>query len=194
MLRALLKIPGRITRMPILLHVAAIPVVFAGFNWIKAALDKSYAASQHPVDYATGQTTFSGPMIKTYYAHMESAGTLDIYRTTQMIDFGFLALLGVLGLLIACLFARLGREESWARTIGMLAGLSIVVGAIMDALENLMSFVLLADPSGFADWLALPYSAFAVAKFGFITLGMFGILLCILFVVIGRLTKRPALA
>ena len=40
-----------------------------------------------------------------------------------------------------------------------------MVGALADAVENLISFAMLADPQGFADWIALPYSAFAVLHY-----------------------------
>lgn len=52
------------------------------------------------------------------------------------------------------------------------AGLSVMLGATFDAIENLISFVMLANPQGFANWIALPYSGFSAAKFALITLGM----------------------
>ena len=80
---------SQIIALPIWAHTGAAVATVVGFNWIKARLDASYAASQHPVDYGTGQTAFNGATIKGYYAHMIETGTLDIYRTTQLIDFGF---------------------------------------------------------------------------------------------------------
>lgn len=179
--------------LPIWGHAAATIASFAGFQKVKAALDASYAASRHPVDYATGQTSFDAARIKGFYAHMQTEGTLDIYWRTQMIDFGFLALLGLSGLLLGCLVARFGRDNSWARRMGLIAAACFVAGACMDALENLTSFVMLADPQGFADWLALPYSGFAVVKFALITAGMGAVLISLALTATGRLMRRPVI-
>jgi hypothetical protein len=179
--------------LPIWAHAALTAGAFVGFQRAKAALDASYAASRHPVDYATGQTGFDAEKIKGYYAHMQGEGTLDIYVRTQQIDFGFLVLLGLTGLLLGTLVARAGRSDSWGRKIGCLAGLSFVLGAMMDASENLVSFVMLADPQGFAAWLALPYSGFAVVKFVLITAGMAGILISLAATTTGRLSGRPVI-
>jgi len=46
------------------------------------------------------------------------------------------------------------------------------LAGISDAIENLISFILLASPLDFPNWLAIPYSAVAVIKFGFWTIGM----------------------
>jgi hypothetical protein len=63
----------------------------------------------------------------------------------------------------------------------------------MDALENLTSFVMLADPQGFADLLALPYSGFAVVKFALITAGMAAVLISLALTATGRLSGRPGI-
>ena len=68
-----------------------------------------------------------------------------------------------------------------------------MTGAAFDALENLVSFVMLADPQGFADGLALPYSTFAVAKFVCLASAMALVLVTLLLVVAGRIMHRPAL-
>lgn len=173
----------------ILLHTVLTAAVFVGFNVVKNELDASYAASNHPVDYATGQTTFSGEAIKGFYAHMQELGTLDIYVKTQIIDFGFIAMMMLMGLFIGALVSRVGPDGGYGRRIGKLAGLSVICGAVFDIIENLFSFVMLANPTNFADFIALPYSASAVFKFALIALGL---LLVILSIVAG-LYERIAL-
>ncbi|MGH1356095.1 MAG: hypothetical protein ACRBBS_13560 [Thalassovita sp.] len=179
--------------LPVWAHAALTAVAFSGFQWIKTLLDASYAASNHPVDYATGQTTFDATRIKEFYAHMQAQGSLDVYVRTQQIDFGFLILLGLSGLLLGTFVARAGRRDSWARRIGCLAALFFIGGALMDASENLVSFVMLNDPQGFAGWLALPYSGFAVVKFALITAGMGAVLISLLTTATGRLFRRPVI-
>lgn len=189
----LIRFLTRLTTLPLWSHVVLTAGVFGGFQWIKSKLDQSYAASLHPVDYATGQTGFSGETIKGYYAVMQDAGTLDVYRTTQLIDFGFLIALGCFGALLATLVARIARLDSWGRRLGVFAGLSAIMGACCDAIENGWSFVMLANPDGFSNWIALPYSGFAVAKFGFITLAMALVVISLICTAAGRILSRPAL-
>ena len=181
----------RVMSLPLIVHVLCACAVVFGFQWVKGKLDASYAASNHPVDYATGQTTFSGETIKGYYATMQEAGTLDVYWQTQFIDFGFILAIACMGLFVATLVARFGRPGSWARRLGLFAGVAALLGALCDAIENGWSFVMLSDPTGFADWLALPYSAFASAKFALIACAMFALLASLLATVIGRATRKP---
>lgn len=163
---------NKITHLPLRAHMALAVFSVGWFQWAKSKLDASYAASQYPVDYVTAQTSFSGKTLKEYFATMSEAGTLDIYVRTQMIDFLFiLGFLGI-GLFVCTLFARLGRPQSLGRRLGTIAGLAVIAGGLCDMIENAWSFVMLANPSDFADWLAIPYSTFAAVKFGLIALGL----------------------
>lgn len=40
------------------------------------------------------------------------------------------------------------------------------LAGVFDLRENILSFITLANPLSFADWLVYPYSSFAVVKFG----------------------------
>ena len=107
----LTKFMKKIISLPVLAHIALAVITMSWFQWAKGKLDASYAASLHPVDYLTGQTRFSGEMIKGYYATMSDAGTLKVYVTTQLIDFGFiLGFLGI-GLFVCTLIARHDRKR-----------------------------------------------------------------------------------
>ncbi|WP_022703743.1 hypothetical protein [Pseudorhodobacter ferrugineus] len=183
----------RLLNLPILAHITLAIGSFVWFQWAKGKLDASYAASMHPVDYMTGQTSFSGEKIKGFYATMVQAGTLDVYVTTQLIDFGFILGFVGIGLFVCTLIARLSQGSSIGQKLGLFAAASFLLGALCDAIENLWSFVMLANPATFADWLALPYSAFAVLKFGFITLGMALVIASLVCALLGRVLKRPNL-
>ena len=50
----------------------------------------------------------------------------------------------------------------------------------LDVLENLVSFVMLNDPTDFVDWLIVPYSSFAAAKFGIYAIGYLWIIAALL--------------
>jgi hypothetical protein len=188
-----LSLTTRITTSPIWIHVTAAAGSVALFQGVKGALDRSYAESMHPVDYVTGQTSFDAATIKGYYAIMEEAGTLGVYGRTQIIDYGFIVAMCCLGLFVFTLIARLGREGSLGRRIGIWAGLVVLMGAICDAIENGWSFVMLANPTDFANWLALPYSGFASVKFALITLGMLILVISVVTSIAGRLIKKPSL-
>ena len=183
----------RVATLPLWMHAGAAITTFVGFGWIKGRLDASYAASKHPVDYATGQTSFNGEIIKGYYAQMLEFGTLDVYRTTQLIDFGFILAIACMGIFVCTLVARVSRKGSWGRRIGLAAGLFALLGAACDAVENGWSFVMLANPTDFSNWLALPYSAFASVKFALIATAMLCLITSIVLAAAGRLTKRPGI-
>lgn len=128
-------------------------------------LDSSYAASKFPVPFYVGQTAFDGQIIKGYYQHLLNEGTLDIYIQTQFIDFAFIVSAYAFLLLLLASATRLMKP-------GKLKNLSWVLtfvfssAPIFDVLENAVSFIMLANPLTFPDWLAYPYSTFAVTKFG----------------------------
>ena len=185
------KIFKHIITIPLWIHISAAIATLIGFRWIKNILDASYTASKHPVDFAAGQTTFNAETIKGYYAHMTNQGTLEVYQMTQIIDFGFILAMLCMSLFVCTLVTRTARTDSWGRGIGLLASLAIGVGAVCDAIENGISFIMLAKPTDFSDWLAMPYSAFASLKFALIALGMLSIILCLVMIIAGRLLKKP---
>ena len=167
-----LSLMTRITALPIWVHVTAAVGSVALFEVVKGALDRSYAALMHPVDYVMGQTSFDATTIKGYYATTEEAGTLGIYVRARIIDYGFIVAMCCLALFVFTLIVRLGRDGSVGRRIGIWPGLLVWMGVICDAIENGGAFVMLANPTGFADWLAFPYSGFASVKFALIALSM----------------------
>lgn len=184
------KLFDRIIALPIWVHAAGSVGAIAYFQWVKGILDANYAASGHPVDYATGQTTFDAGMVKGYYALMQEAGTLGVYVRTQVIDYGFILAMICMALLVFTLVARLGLEGSWGRRLGLLAAVAVIAGAVCDAIENGISFVMLANPTEFADWLVIPYSGFASIKFVLIALGMLLLIASLITGIIGRLFSK----
>ena len=172
-------------------HAALAALSILWFQWINVKITASYAASQHPVDYFTGQTSFNAQTIKGYYAAMTDTQTLDVYVTTQIIDTGVIIGFACLGLFACTLIARLSRAGSFGRKAGLLGGMSYIFGAVSDATENGFSFIMLSNPAGFADWLAIPYSLFASIKFGFVTLAMALAIISLILATLGRAMKKP---
>ncbi|WP_341675468.1 hypothetical protein [Niveibacterium sp. SC-1] len=144
----------------------SVPVALVLRGLAMNILNASYAASRYPVPYHVAQLSFSAERIKGWYATMIQLGTLQTYVHTQNIDFLFIAsvaLLHPLALLaVSRLFPLLSRGRSWL--VG--AALISLIAPLCDALENLVSYVMLADPTGFAPAWAWVYSSFSAVKFG----------------------------
>ncbi|MBK1878291.1 hypothetical protein [Pelagicoccus mobilis] len=137
-------------------------------------LDSFYDRSKFPVPFYVGQTTFDAAELKGYYAHMINEGTLGIYVQTQLVDFVFMAASFVFLLILAGTALRTLPAAIRESKFGNFAKAMLWVmplAPVFDAIENLTSFVMLANPQDFAYWLVYPYSSFAVVKFALFGLG-----------------------
>lgn len=180
----------RITNLTTITHVLLTLVAFGAFRATNIVLDQMYARSQFPVPYQEGQTEFSGELIKSYYQVMIDAGTLNIYWQTQLFDYLFMAAMFLWGITMPLLVRRLYTKGSWPYRLASFAALSIPFGAAMDAVENLISFVMLAQPLTFPDWLAPIYSSFAAAKFAGIGSGYIAVFVSLILFAIGFLWSK----
>ena len=158
------SITHRTLSLPIAVLVAATLVSALVQTLVQAVLNGFYARSGYPVPYYVGQTSFDASKLEGWYSTMDAAGTLGIYWQTQFVDFGFVAATALLHFALLMLVARLLPEGAWRRVaLGF-----VVVGLAapaFDALENLASFVALANPIDISPALAVVYSTFAVLKF-----------------------------
>jgi hypothetical protein len=68
------------------------------------------------------------------------------------------------------LVSRLFEVDSFGRRWMEVIALLSAVAPLADTLENMVSFVMLYDPAGFPDSLALVYSSLAATKFTFFIL------------------------
>lgn len=128
-------------------------------------LDELYVASQFPVSFFEGQTTFNAEKVKSYYTTLIERGTLDRYVWVQIADYGYMAtVLAGFFALTAAIYRSLPAGH-WLKGASFAMIFIASTAPMFDALENAVSFVMLADPLGFADWLVYPYSGFACAKF-----------------------------
>lgn len=145
-------------------------------NW----LDGLYTLSQFPVPFFVGQTTFNAVELKGYYAVLLELGTLDRYIGVQIADYAFMVTVFIsFFALMAAIYRSLPKHnglQTFARAMLVIAPLA----AVFDAVENAVSFVMLANPTGFADWLVYPYSSFAVIKFAIFVLSYLWALVALL--------------
>ena len=128
-------------------------------------LDPLYVQSQFPVSFFVGQTTFNAQELKSYYAVLLERDTLNDYVWVQIADYLFMLTVFISHIaLMAAAYRSLPNStllKKWGWAMIFIAPMA----AGFDALENLVSFVMLANPRDFADWLVLPYSSFASLKF-----------------------------
>ncbi|MEM9612271.1 MAG: hypothetical protein AAGA59_05035 [Actinomycetota bacterium] len=173
-------------------HTAAVAGAFAALAVVNTVLNELYARSGFPVSYAEGQTTFDGGRLKEFYAVVLDEGSMGFYWATQLFDYVFMAAFALFGLAAASRLVRAAEARSQPRTATLAAAGAgaAVAGAGLDAIENLISFVMLAQPRTFADWIALPYSTAAAAKFAAVTVGMACLLLATAATAVAALTGR----
>ncbi len=144
---------------------------FAVCRFTMTWLGGLYQASLFPVSIFEGQTTFNGDLVKSYYAVLLENGTLGKYIGVQLLD--FLLMLTMFAAL-ACMTIAAYRSVPDNKIIKNIAWFIVIAAPLapfFDALENFVSFFMLADPLHFPNWLAMPYSTFAVTKFALSGLG-----------------------
>ena len=137
----------------------------AASQWLNA----SYASSKFPVPYFEAQLSFDHLKLKTWYAALTALGTLSIYTQTQHIDFVFIISVLLLHFFALLFAAKLIPASSKWHKLSLIAALASTIAPLADALENLVSYLMLLNPIDFNSYLALIYSSFAAVKFAFFT-------------------------
>ena len=148
--------------VPVLIAATIVSAILQAIA--QAVLNTFYERSGYPVPYYVGQTSFDAAKLEGWYATMRSAGTLDVYWQTQFVDFAFIAATALLHLALLALVARLLPAGAWRRTAVALLVVGLLAPAF-DVLENLASFVALANPTDISPIVAVVYSSFAALKF-----------------------------
>ena len=159
-----------------LLAVASLVISQLTMGWLNGL----YLASQFPVSIYEGQTAFSGETIKGYYATLMDLGTFGKYVWVQIADYAFMLTVFISMLFTMIALYRLVPERSFLKPIAKAMIFIAPLSAVSDALENLVSFFMLANPENFANWIAVPYSTFAVTKFALFSLSYLWIGIAIL--------------
>jgi len=160
------RISATLVRLPVPLLVTVTAAGFVAQRVTQTVLDTFYARSGYPVPYYRGQLSFSADRLEGWYAAMLDAGTLDVYRQTQLVDFGFIA---ATALFFTALLAVVARAFPAGHRGRRLATALVPLGLaapLFDVIENLVSFVMLADPTEISQPVAIAYSCAAAVKFG----------------------------
>ena len=116
------------------------------------------------------QLGFNAEIIKNYFSLMGPA-SMGLFVTANLIDYIFMLSYGIF-------FYSVARLISWdynggiPKRVGDLLAYMGVIAAALDGIENVFLLSMTADPVGFAAWLALGHSSFALAKFLFMYAAM----------------------
>ncbi len=138
------------------------------FNvWASKTLTASYIASKFPVPYFVAQLSFNPEQLKAWYSSLIELGTFDVYLRTQHIDSLFILSVLMLHGFALVLISRMFAANTKGRKIMVICALLSAIAPIADQLENLVSYIMLANPRDFAVSLAYIYSSFAAIKFAF---------------------------
>ena len=116
------------------------------------------------------QLGFNAEIIKSYFSLMNPT-EMGLFITANLADYLFMLFYGIF-------FFSAARLISWnyKRGLPKRIGLSLawvgVMAAVLDGIENVFLLLMTADPVGFAGWLAIAHSSFALAKFLFMYVAM----------------------
>ena len=116
------------------------------------------------------QLGFNAEIIRNYFSLMNPTD-LGLFITANLADYLFMLFYGIF-------FFSAARLISWnyKRGLPKRIGLSLawvgVIAAVLDGIENVFLLSMTADPVGFAGWLAIAHSSFALAKFLFMYVAM----------------------
>jgi hypothetical protein len=144
-------------------------VALIGNVWATKLLDTAYAESRFPVPYWQAQLSFDHLKLKGWYEFLIKHQTLDLYVHTQLIDFIFIASVLILHAAVLLALSRAMPSHSNARQALIWAALISAIAPLADAVENGISFIMVANPTGFEPLLAIAYSSVAAIKFGMFT-------------------------
>ncbi|TXT65035.1 MAG: conserved membrane protein of unknown function [Promethearchaeota archaeon] len=145
---------AKILKRIIIGAVILLIIVYPFMSWY-------FMVSAFPVGFFESQLSFNGEILKIYY----STTNIDLYRIGQLLDYGFMVSYGLLFFSVSLIIARKFENESKGRQVGSIIALIGVFAAICDGIENLFILIMLVDPLGFPNIIAIIHSVFALIKY-----------------------------
>jgi hypothetical protein len=116
------------------------------------------------------QLGFNAEIIKSYFSLMNPTD-LGLFITANLADYLFMLFYGIFFFSAARLIS-LNYKRGIPKRIGLSLAWVGVIAAFLDGIENVFLLSMTADPVGFAGWLAIAHSSFALAKFLFMYVAM----------------------
>ena len=149
----------------VLIAAAALATNFVATDFLNGA----YAASGFPVPYWEAQLSFDHEKLKGWYSFLLGKQALGRYLYAQYVDFAFIGSVLVLHTSALLAVSRAFPPLSQYRQAMIWAALLSMIAPLADAVENAISFIMLANPTSFEPMLALAYSSVAALKFAMFT-------------------------
>jgi len=116
------------------------------------------------------QLGFNAEIIKNYFSLMNPA-ELGLFITANLVDYLFILFYGIFFFSTARLISW-NYKSGFPKKIGLSLAWVGVIAAVLDGIENMFLLFMTADPVGFASWLAIAHSSFALTKFLFMYVAM----------------------
>jgi hypothetical protein len=149
------------TRLLVTLLAAAVALAMVGQVWLQA----TFATVRHPMSLGVANTTADAETVRGWFRVLIAEGTLDRMVATELVDLVWVAGVVASVVLLTLLAARSleGRNPPAARLLRRLAPWTAFAPGL-DAVENGLSLVMLADPLGFPAPLAAAHAAVSWVK------------------------------
>ena len=116
------------------------------------------------------QFGFNAETIRNYFSLMTSTD-MGLFIAANLADYLFMIFYGLFFFCAARLISW-NYKSGLSKRIGLSLAWVGVLTAVLDGIENVFLLSMTADPVGFAGWLAIAHSSFAVAKMLFMYVAM----------------------
>jgi len=110
------------------------------------------------------QLGFNGEYIKSNFSLMTTED-ISIFIIANLFDYVFMIAYGSFIFSSALTLARKLQEGSIWKKIGYSISIFGITAACCDGMENIFLLTMASNPLNFPNWLAIPHSSFALAKF-----------------------------
>ena len=177
----------KLSKTQLLIGAIISTALYFGTSYI---LEGFYVKSKFSVPYFEAQTSFNAGKIKGWYQELLDFGTMDVYYTTQYFDFVFIATVIVMGFSVWMFFGSLLSKNSWLYKKRYALSIFLPLAGLFDVFENMVSFIMLANPISFNDNLVYLYSGFATIKFGCWSIALIILTALIIAWLIKKLTRK----
>ena len=117
------------------------------------------------------QLGFNAETIKSHFSLMDTE-SMSLFVLGNLVDYLFMIGYGALFYSCARVLSWNYRTGSIQKKIGSAFAWIGIVAAICDGIENVFLLSMTVDPTGFARWLAIAHSSFALAKFTLMNLSI----------------------
>ena len=123
--------------------------------------------NEYPVGFIESQLSFSGDAIKNHYAQMD-ADSIALYKIGNLLDYIYMVGYGLMLFTGVVIFLRVYSKDSFGDKVGHILAIGGIIAPVCDAIENGFILLMIANPTGFPNIIAILHSVFAAVKYSLI--------------------------